>query len=90
MASKRELLKNRNLFPVQKEEPSTIVDDLAESFQNYEKPKKKAGRPKTLEGEYKPISARLKIENYNYAKEVGGRYGGINGYLNYLIEQDRG
>ncbi len=50
--------------------------------------KSKVGRPKILEGEYKPISARLKIECYTHARLVGGKYGGMNGYINYLIEQD--
>jgi hypothetical protein len=50
--------------------------------------KSKVGRPKTLQGEYKPISARLKMENYEYARIVGGKYGGMNAYLNYLVEQD--
>ncbi len=50
--------------------------------------KSNVGRPKILQGVYKPISARLKMENYEHAKLVGGRYGGMNGYINYLIEQD--
>lgn len=50
--------------------------------------KSHVGRPKVLEGVYKPISARLKIENYEYARKVGGRFGGMNAYINYLIEQD--
>ena len=50
--------------------------------------KSNVGRPKVLQGVYKPISARLKLENYEHARLVGGRYGGMNGYINYLIEQD--
>lgn len=46
------------------------------------------GRPKVLEGVYKPISARLKMENYEHARLVGGKYGGMNAYINWLIEQD--
>ena len=51
--------------------------------------KSKVGRPKLYDGVYKPISARLKMENYEYARNVGGRFGGMNAYINYLIEQDR-
>ncbi len=50
--------------------------------------KSRVGRPKVLEGIYKPISARLKMENYEHARKVGGRFGGMNAYINYLIEQD--
>ena len=50
--------------------------------------KSNVGRPKILEGVYKPISARLKMENYEHARLVGGKYGGMNAYLNWLIEQD--
>lgn len=50
--------------------------------------KSKVGRPKILEGVYKPISARLKMENYEFVRINGGKYGGMNGYLNYLIEQE--
>ena len=50
--------------------------------------KSRVGRPKVLEGVYKPISARLKMENYEHARKVGGRFGGMNAYINYLIEQD--
>lgn len=50
--------------------------------------KSRVGRPKVLEGVYKPISARLKQENYEHARIVGGKYGGMNAYLNWLIEQD--
>lgn len=51
--------------------------------------KSNVGRPKILQGVYKPISARLKMENYEYARLVGGKYGGMNGYINWLIEEDR-
>ncbi len=51
--------------------------------------KSNVGRPKILQGVYKPISARLKMENYEHARKVGGRFGGMNAYINYLIEQDR-
>ncbi len=50
--------------------------------------KSNVGRPKILEGVYKPISARLKMENYEHARNVGGKYGGMNAYINWLIEQD--
>ena len=50
--------------------------------------KSNVGRPKVLTGVYKPISARLKIENYEHARKVGGRFGGMNAYINWLIEQD--
>lgn len=50
--------------------------------------KSNVGRPKVLQGVYKPISARLKMENYEYARLVGGKYGGMNGYINWLIEED--
>ena len=48
--------------------------------------KSRVGRPK--EGESQKISAKLKIENYYHARLVGGKYGGITAYINYLIEQD--
>lgn len=51
--------------------------------------KSKVGRPKVLQGEYKAISAKLKKENYVFAKTVGGKYGGMVGYINWLIEEDR-
>lgn len=50
--------------------------------------KSHVGRPKTLKGTYKPISARLKMENYVFARNEGGKYGGMNAYINYLIEKD--
>lgn len=53
-------------------------------------PKRNLGRPKTYEEETKFISCRLKVSNYEYAKINGGRYGGVTGYINYLIEKDRG
>lgn len=47
------------------------------------------GRPKAWQpGTFKDISARLKIENYEHARIVGGMYGGITAYINWLIEQD--
>ena len=49
--------------------------------------KSRVGRPK--EGESQKISAKLKIENYYHARLVGGKYGGMTAYINYLIEQDR-
>lgn len=46
------------------------------------------GRPKAWQpGTFKDISARLKIENYEHARIVGGMYGGITAYINWLIEQ---
>lgn len=51
--------------------------------------KSHVGRPKTLVGTYKAISARLKMENYVFARKEGGRYGGMNAYINYLIEKDQ-
>lgn len=51
--------------------------------------KSKMGRPKVLTGEYKPISTRLKLENLEYAKKISGIYGGLTGYLNWLIEEDK-
>lgn len=51
--------------------------------------KSAVGRPKVSNDVYKSISTRLKVENYEYARIVGGKYGGITAYLNYLIEQDR-
>lgn len=49
--------------------------------------KSKVGRPK--EGETKKILVSLKIDNYYHARLVGGKYGGMTAYVNYLIEQDR-
>ena len=49
--------------------------------------KSRVGRPKR-EGYYQKISLNLKAENLIYAKSVGGKYGGVTGYINYLIEQD--
>ncbi len=49
--------------------------------------KSNVGRPKKP-GEHTKISATLKMENYAYAKINSGKYGGLTGYLNYLIEQD--
>lgn len=50
--------------------------------------KSHVGRPKTLTGTYKAISARLKMENYIFARKEGAMYGGMNAYINYLIEKD--
>ena len=50
--------------------------------------KSHVGRPKTLVGTYKAISARLKMENYVFARKEGAMYGGMNAYINYLIEKD--
>ena len=50
--------------------------------------KSHVGRPKTLVGTYKAISARLKRENYVFARKEGAMYGGMNAYINYLIEKD--
>ena len=50
--------------------------------------KSHVGRPKTLIGTYKAISARLKMENYVFARKEGAMYGGMNAYINYLIEKD--
>ena len=49
---------------------------------------KKRG-PKPAPGEHKMISARLKKENYDFAMAKSGKYKGLTGYINYLIEQDR-
>lgn len=49
--------------------------------------KSRVGRPKR-EGYYQKISLNLKAENLIYAKAVGGKFGGVTGYINYLIEQD--
>lgn len=49
--------------------------------------KSKVGRPK--EGESKKILVNLKIDNYYHARLIGGKYGGMTAYVNYLIEQDR-
>lgn len=88
--------------PATREEKAQIVDapkqnkkPKKESAPVQEEPvlinvinKSNVGRPKILEGVYKPISARLKMENYEHARLVGGKYGGMNAYLNWLIEQD--
>lgn len=50
--------------------------------------KSAVGRPKRP-GVYKMASIKLKEENYIYGKAIGGVYGGLTGYINYLIEQDR-
>lgn len=49
--------------------------------------KSRVGRPS--QGESKNLSVKLKIENYYHARLVGGKYGGMTAYINYLIEQDR-
>ena len=51
--------------------------------------KSNMGRPKVLTGVYKPISTRLKLENLEYAKKISGIYGGLTGFLNWLIEEDK-
>ena len=51
--------------------------------------KSHVGRPKTLVGTYKAISARLKMENYVFARKEGAMYGGMNAYINYLIERSK-
>ncbi len=51
--------------------------------------KSNVGRPKEYDGVYKKISARLKMENYEYARIVGGRYGGMNAFINWLIEEHK-
>ena len=144
MGSKRDKLKklNQTSKPIEpKEEPTTIVDELIQNYENTEneennksdstndsvflseipedikryveakdnevkpveeiKPviqgssilvdvmdKSNVGRPKTW-GAYKNISARLKMENYEFARSVSGIYGGMIGYINWLIEEDR-
>ena len=73
--------------PVKKELPVEEVS-IPESELVNVIDKSHVGRPKILEGIYKNISGRLKMENYEHARKVGGIYGGMNAYLNWLIEED--
>lgn len=80
----------------QKEEAVPVIQDTPMKSQDFTPrsdlinviDKSHVGRPKTLKGTYKPISARLKMENYVFARNEGGKYGGMNAYINYLIEKD--
>ena len=80
----------------QKEEAVPVIQDTPVKSQEFTPrsdlinviDKSHVGRPKTLKGTYKPISARLKMENYVFARNEGGKYGGMNAYINYLIEKD--
>ena len=80
----------------QKEEAVPVIQDTPVKSQEFTPrsdlinviDKSHVGRPKTLKGTYKPISARLIMENYVFARNEGGKYGGMNAYINYLIEKD--
>lgn len=80
----------------QKEEAAPVIQDTPMKSQDLPPKndfinvidKSHVGRPKKLEGTYKAISARLKMENYVFARKEGAMYGGMNAYINYLIEKD--
>lgn len=80
----------------QKEEATPVIQDTPMKSQDLPPKndfinvidKSHVGRPKKLEGTYKAISARLKMENYVFARKEGAMYGGMNAYINYLIEKD--
>lgn len=74
----KKIVENKPKKEKEKKESSVLVNVTDKS---------KVGRPKQ-EGEYKNVSARLKLENYEHARLVGGKYGGVTAYINYLIEQD--
>lgn len=46
--------------------------------------KSRVGRPRQ-EGEFKMVSVRLTLENYETAIIDGAQYGGLTGFVNYLI-----
>ena len=79
---------NLNLAEQETESGSSVESDSRQIIEVM--PKGAIGRPKVYEEETKFISCRLKVSNYEYAKIHGGRFGGVTGYINYLIEKDRG
>lgn len=83
----KENIPNVEVKAVTPVEPVTFVTPVTNSPLIEVTDKSRVGRPKGAEG--KNISAKLKIENYNHARIVGGKYGGMTAYINYLIEQDR-
>ena len=78
--------KNDSIFkqPTPKVTPVTTSAELIDVID-----KSNVGRPKLYDGVYKPISARLKMENYEYARIAGGKYGGMNAFINWLIEEHK-
>lgn len=85
----QENLPVKEVKPVDVSEKSKPVYDLDSIPLVNVMDKSNVGRPKVLTGVYKPISTRLKVENYEYARKIGGIYGGLTGYLNWLIEEDK-
>lgn len=50
--------------------------------------RQKPGRKPKWSGVYKTTTFRLKEECYEYAKKRAYKYESMNGYINWLIEQD--
>ena len=87
-SKEKEVIANETA-PVVNVVPTTPVMPVAPSRLINVIDKSNLGRPKAWQpGTYKDISARLKIENYEHARIVGGVYGGVTAYINWLIEED--
>lgn len=60
-----------------------------------ERPKEKkiaaykiGGRPKKYQGECKNIKLVLPLETHNFLQEYGGKYGGVTGYIQHLVDEE--
>lgn len=85
--------------PAIPEETPTLTEktsDLAEDTPAFEDDneivhvidRQKPGRKPKWSGVYKTTTFRLKEECYEYAKKRAYKYESMNGYINWLIEQD--
>lgn len=52
-------------------------------------PQNKGGRPRKYNEPMKWIKIQLTETNYNYLKQNGGIYDGMNGFINHLIDESR-
>ena len=76
-----------------KENEKNIAEEPSKDLEVLQSPQKdtnkSSGRPKKYNEPMTWIKVQLPNSNYMYIKEKGWKYGGMTGYINHLIEQER-
>ena len=72
-----------------KQEPKIFHREIQPTPKSAEIPQNKGGRPRKYNEPMKWIKIQLTETNYNYLKQNGGIYDGMNGFINHLIDESR-
>ena len=72
-----------------KQEPKISHTEIQSTPKSAEIPQNKGGRPRKYNEPMKWIKIQLTETNYNYLKQNGGIYDGMNGFINHLIDESR-